>query len=317
MPRDEHPPAFLLYVKDILFDGKVEAMTTEEFGAYVRLLCMSWYEKPVATIPADDEVLARWTRLSPETWSKCRSAVLSPFKQSIEGRMVQPRLSLEYRKLVESKKKKSIDASKAAKAGWKKRKGDADAMRPQCDGNATAMRKDAIAFASSIKETPPLPPASGGPCADDSNSLLASEAAYSDTRPLVLEEWRKACAAAKRGFAPDANTREGARILASAIDLGQLPRELLAGTLRNGLADKNLPNQGLRGIAQNYSKYMPAKPVAEKDAKKRVRVWCDSCGVEEVLLLTPAEATKYPQPCGRMLSVTDECIGTKHAEVLA
>ena len=192
----------------------------------------------------------------------------------------------------------------------------ADSLRTD-DGQATDSPegvRDKEKKGKEKKETPPLPPASGGRCADDLNSF---EASFSETREVVLDAWKAECAKAPRGFALDANTREGARILASAIDLGQLPRELLAGTLRNGLADKNLPNQGLRGIAQNYSKYMPAKPVAEKDAKKRVRVWCDSCGVEEVLLLTPAEATKYPQPCGRMLSVTDECIGTKHAEVLA
>lgn len=313
MPQEDQCPAFLIYPKDILFDGKVEAMTTEQFGAYCRLLFMSWFEKPVASIPADDEVLAKWARLTPETWSKCRDAVLSPFKPCKQGRYIQPRLALEYRKLMEAKRKKSVYASVAAKTRWNKNSIDANALRTHCGRNADAMRKNAISFSSSI-ETPPLPPASGGRCADDLNSF---EASFSETREFVLDVWKAECVKAGRGYAPDANTREGARILASAIDLGQLPRELLAGTIRNGLADKNLPNQGLRGIAQNYSKYMPSKVESEKEARKLFRIWCDSCGVEEMLRLTDAEAATYPHPCGKMLSMTDECVGTRHAEGLA
>lgn len=315
MAKEEHPPAFLLYAQDFVSDSKVEAMTTREVGAYFLLLCKAWYEKPVGTIPNNDRVLARWARLTPDEWAECRDAVLSPFRSCPDDRLLSPRLSSEYRKLQESKKKKSIVASEAAKRRWMRTQcgRNANAMQTHSEGNADAMPKDAISFSSSI-ETPPLPPASGGRCADDLNSL---EASFSEMREVVLNAWKAECAKAGRGFAPDANTREGARILAAAIDQGQLPRELLAGTLRNGLADKNLPNQGLRGIAQNYSKYMPAKPVAEKEAKRRVRVRCDSCGVEEILMLTAAEIAQYPQPCGRVLSVIDDCLGTKRAEVLA
>ena len=79
MPKTNHPPAFLFYPEDFSSDSKVEAMTTEEVGAYTLLLCKSWRESPPGSIPDDDVVLARWARLASDRWTVCRAAVLAAF----------------------------------------------------------------------------------------------------------------------------------------------------------------------------------------------------------------------------------------------
>jgi uncharacterized protein YdaU (DUF1376 family) len=107
-------PYFQFYVKDFAGDGKVEAMTTCEVGAYILLLCKAWHETPPATIPADDRVLARWTRLNPAEWAECREAVLSCFRDCGDGRLINTRMRKEYDRL----RGKSKKAAAAAAERW-------------------------------------------------------------------------------------------------------------------------------------------------------------------------------------------------------
>jgi uncharacterized protein YdaU (DUF1376 family) len=51
MPKNVDAPAFMFYPDDFTSDGKVEAMTTEEVGAYLLLLCKAWREKPRQPFP--------------------------------------------------------------------------------------------------------------------------------------------------------------------------------------------------------------------------------------------------------------------------
>lgn len=156
MPRDDHPPAFLLYPQDFSSDSKVEAMTTREVGAYWLLLCKAWYETPVGTIPDNDRVLARWARLTPDEWTECRDAVLAPFKPCTDNRLLSPRLSSEYRKLMENRKKKSIAGKAGAEVRWQ-RYGDAitDAWQSHDSANADAMPKNAISTLSPVSTLNP------------------------------------------------------------------------------------------------------------------------------------------------------------------
>jgi uncharacterized protein YdaU (DUF1376 family) len=101
-------------VKDFASDGKVEAMTTCEVGAYVLLLCKAWHENPPATIPSDDRILSRWTRLNPAEWAECKRAVLSCFRDCGDGRLVNPRMRKEYDRL----RCKSKKAAAAAAERW-------------------------------------------------------------------------------------------------------------------------------------------------------------------------------------------------------
>lgn len=116
MPRTAHSPYFYFYPDDFSSDRNVEAMTTEEVGAFTLLICKSWREEPVASIPDDDRILARWARLTPDQWSACRSAVLAAFKLGKDGRWHQKRLRLEYDKLRRITKNRSEAGHKGAMA---------------------------------------------------------------------------------------------------------------------------------------------------------------------------------------------------------
>ena len=52
----EKAPAFQFYPRDFLTDGRVAAMTLEERGAYITLLCLCWTERE---LPLEEGKLAR------------------------------------------------------------------------------------------------------------------------------------------------------------------------------------------------------------------------------------------------------------------
>lgn len=118
MPKSHDFPAFLFYPDDFSSDGKVEAMTTEEVGAYILLLCKAWRESPVGSIPADDAVLARWTRLTPDRWAECSSRVLAPFKLGTDGRWHQRRMRGDHKNLTEKRKRRIKGAIAGAIGRW-------------------------------------------------------------------------------------------------------------------------------------------------------------------------------------------------------
>jgi uncharacterized protein YdaU (DUF1376 family) len=67
-------PAFQFYPKDWLSSQKISLMTPAEEGAYIRLLCYCWNDED-CSIPDDDEMLARMSRLG-EEWLKGSSRVV-------------------------------------------------------------------------------------------------------------------------------------------------------------------------------------------------------------------------------------------------
>jgi uncharacterized protein YdaU (DUF1376 family) len=87
------PPYFSFYPADFAGDGVVEAMTTEQVGAYILLLCKAWAESPPGTIPDDDAVLARWTRLPVKRWRALKAGILAAFVAGDDGRYYQKPLS--------------------------------------------------------------------------------------------------------------------------------------------------------------------------------------------------------------------------------
>ena len=139
MPVDEHPHAFLMYPHDFLFDDKVDSMTHLEFAAYMRLILKSWFEKPVASIPTDDRDLARMTRMSTKQWTKCKAAVLACFKPCAGNRLIQPRLSKEYQKLMGKKKLRSEAGKAGASARWGSDDGKRMANASDCHRKRMAM----------------------------------------------------------------------------------------------------------------------------------------------------------------------------------
>lgn len=137
MTKHDRPPAFLLYVDDFVSDGIVEAMTTEEVGAYFLLLCKAWREEPAGTIPNNDRVLARWTRLTPDQWAECKPGVLAAFKLGTDGRYHQSRMRHEFQKLARVAKQRSQSAKTASEARWGRRRETPENGEDLCASDAS------------------------------------------------------------------------------------------------------------------------------------------------------------------------------------
>ncbi len=90
----EQAPAFQFYPKDFLTDTNVVAMTLQECGAYIRLLCLCWLER---SLPVEMAMLARLCRVSPACFTKLWPA-LAPCFREVDGRLIQPRLERERQK---------------------------------------------------------------------------------------------------------------------------------------------------------------------------------------------------------------------------
>lgn len=162
MPKDASPPAFLFYPDDFSSDGAVEAMTTEEVGAYLLLLCKAWRESPPGSIPDDDRILARWTRLGPDRWAECRLSVLAAFKLGTDGRWHQKRMRREYDKFVKSAAERTKKAEKAAKSRWEHARSMPGACSEHSSSNANASSKQCLSSSSSISKPKNQTPSESG-----------------------------------------------------------------------------------------------------------------------------------------------------------
>lgn len=80
---------------DFLADPAVNAMTVEEVGAYVFLLCVAWESKTRGVLPNDDALLASYSRLGSK-WPKHREAILRAFE-------VRPRAIVQKRMVAEAR----------------------------------------------------------------------------------------------------------------------------------------------------------------------------------------------------------------------
>lgn len=121
MPKAEQLLFFPFYPDDFLLDELVERMTTEEVGAYWLLLCRAWKQSPAGSLPADDDVLAHWARLTPDRWAAVRPAVLAPFRRQSDGRFYQPRMVLEHRKSISIQRSRKNGGKAGAEKRWKSR----------------------------------------------------------------------------------------------------------------------------------------------------------------------------------------------------
>lgn len=131
MPKHDHPPYFPFYVDDFISDSAVDAMSNDELGIYVRLLCKAWKETPVGTIPNEDRVLANWSKASPAVWSRCKPGVLRAFVLGDDDRYHQKRMEHEWAKLIAAIELKSESGRKAAGKRWQSKR-NAVALPTQC-----------------------------------------------------------------------------------------------------------------------------------------------------------------------------------------
>lgn len=104
------PRAFLFDVDDWLGSFTVEEMSGDAVKAYMYLLCRSWHETPIATLPNDEARLAKMAKLSLDKWDLVKHEILPNFQSDGNGRIFNARL----------KKEADYCAAKsfAGKSGW-------------------------------------------------------------------------------------------------------------------------------------------------------------------------------------------------------
>lgn len=172
-------PYFPFYPKDFAADGKVEAMTTLEVGAYMLLLCKAWHETPPCSVPDDDFVLARWARLTEAEWSQARTRVRACW-QLRDGRLYQPRLEAEYRNIAGRANKNG----KAAKTRW-------DRMRSQCNRNANAFQSQCHSDSDSESDSNIVVSQETATDDDDVRLRLLTERPEGRKRPMSRQDAQK------------------------------------------------------------------------------------------------------------------------------
>ena len=157
----DRPHYFAFYPSDFANDINVEAMSTLQVGAYLLLLCKAWQAEPPASLPSDDVVLARLSRVELAVWLEIKSGVLALFRPGTDGRLHNKRLRQEYdkaRKLIETRKRV---ATSGAAARWKP---DASSMLEasgkQC--RSTAIQSQIQNQSLKTEENPPTPHGGGG-----------------------------------------------------------------------------------------------------------------------------------------------------------
>jgi uncharacterized protein YdaU (DUF1376 family) len=117
------PRAFLFDVDAWLSSYQVERMSGEAVKAFIYLLCRAWRETPIATLPNDDEELARMVRLSLDEWNQVKPDVLAQFRMNGNGRIYNEK----QKKMLTFCRNKSA----AGAAGWteKRRQKQAETLK--------------------------------------------------------------------------------------------------------------------------------------------------------------------------------------------
>ena len=151
-------PAFQWYPTDYFGSQRVQMMTLEEEGAYLRLLFSCWQH---GSIPADPSQAARLIGKGAST--TLATTVLTMFQASAEqGRMIHDRLERERSKQAEWRAKSSEGGKKSAEMR-EKAKGASTTVQPplqpntQPTGNSSVFRlpsSDSVSISEHPKPSP-------------------------------------------------------------------------------------------------------------------------------------------------------------------
>lgn len=108
---------FPFHVGDFLADEHVIAMTAEEVGAHMLLMCFAWRRIKPGYLPHDASKLQKLAKLTPEAWDRCKKAVLDAWKVTEDGSEIyQSRLVRTA-----EKQRQRLEKSRAgAAARWSK-----------------------------------------------------------------------------------------------------------------------------------------------------------------------------------------------------
>ena len=89
-------------------------LSTEEFGAYVRILLVMW--RHGAKLPADDKELSRIAGITRARWGRVREKVTRPLTYE-NGFWTQKRLTETWKRVQEIRAKRAL----AGHSRWRKR----------------------------------------------------------------------------------------------------------------------------------------------------------------------------------------------------
>ena len=124
--RNAKSPAFQFYATDFLADPKVLAMSTQEVGAYILLLCAEWIDGPLRNEPA---FLARIARLTPAEF-ECAWPAIGRCFELHGGTLSNPRLERERQFQAASRSR----MKELSRKGVEGRFGDRTVHRTVADG---------------------------------------------------------------------------------------------------------------------------------------------------------------------------------------
>lgn len=146
-------PAFPVYWKDWLTGEGTSAMTTEQEGAFLRLLLHAWDSSPPCTLANDEVGLAFKAKLSLERWREIGPLVLAQFR--IVGTRLRNRKQFAvYSELMAHRRAKS----EAGKSGNAKRWGDETSSVAQRSHSDTSANRKRIAKVSPSSASPSASP---------------------------------------------------------------------------------------------------------------------------------------------------------------
>jgi uncharacterized protein YdaU (DUF1376 family) len=157
MPKDGDPaPEFPLTnaLTQLVSQDNRDAMNACELGAHVLLLERAWGQS--GTLPDDDALLARWSRLPAATWPQARPLALAGFTVGADGRLHHGRTKQVRADLDALAAKRS----RAARARWSGRQ-EAGPAPPDPDAHAMQVHSTCIPHAPAA--APPHPPSASIP----------------------------------------------------------------------------------------------------------------------------------------------------------
>jgi uncharacterized protein YdaU (DUF1376 family) len=126
-------PWFPFYAADWRLSRSVRAMTPEQRGGYVELLCVAWDDGMAEpSLPTDDASLAKLSELGPKRWAKVGPAIRACFIER-DGRIYNERLSHVWEVQHARYQLRSIAGKMGgkAKAQAKQKAGNATNLLPQ------------------------------------------------------------------------------------------------------------------------------------------------------------------------------------------
>lgn len=242
---------FPFYAKDWLTGEGTSAMTPEAKGGFIDLLAHAWLADPPATLPDDDDILARKSGLG-RRWKVCGPVIRAQF-ELVDGRLRNPKLYSVYLDSLEQHQKRVTAGAKGGKA-----KAERQRSASPASGNATAMLDESYQPGSSNQShsqsqitTPPPSPAAdalGALCVAD---LLAHVGSGTPDDPDLTQ----------RTFLAECDTA-----LVGTNGAAPVSVDVLRAAVTEFIADGCEPKLKLfRGYIRNAAKPRESRPNGKRD----------------------------------------------------